>query len=200
MFFSFGSSSCSWLLFSCSFVFFFACFFFFPHPSVTVQCLPSVFIPITSIFSFWVLYGTITINFAVPLSSLPVLSGLPTIPSLHCEFPFLPPASPFSLSLALSGLPTSLYVFKFLLCFVYFCVSPLSVIFNFVLNPQLIQLLFVGCCEFAELVFWPADFNGLCCSLCTLSREVQSSRWGCWFWSLLRCWYHLSLGNSPGQK
>lgn len=126
-------------VFSCSFVFFFACFFFFffPHPSVTVQCLPSIFI---------------TINFAVPLSSLPVLSGLPTIPSLHREFLFLPSALPFSLSLALSGLPTSLYVFKFLLCFVYFCFSPLSVIFNFVLNPQLIQLLFVGCCEFAEFV------------------------------------------------
>lgn len=153
MFFFFWKQLLFLTVFSCSFVFFFACFFFFfPHPSVTVQCLPSVFIPITPIFSFWVLYGTITINFAVPLSSLPVLSGLPKIPSLHCEFPFLPPALPFSLSLALSGLPTSPHVFKFLLCFVYFCFSPLSVIFNFVLNPQLIQLLFVGCCEFAEFV------------------------------------------------
>lgn len=140
-------------VFSCSFVFFFACFFFFffPHPSVTVQCLPSIFI---------------TINFAVPLSSLPVLSGLPTIPSLHREFLFLPSALPFSLSLALSGLPTSLYVFKFLLCFVYFCFSPLSVIFNFVLNPQLIQLLFVGCCEFAEFVL--LQITGWCFGLQTL--------------------------------
>lgn len=68
------------------------------------------------------------------------------------NFFFLPPALPFSLSLALSGLPTSLYVFKFLLCFVHFCFSPLSVIFSFVLNPQLIQLFFVGCCEFSEFV------------------------------------------------